>query len=286
MSTQVTTAFVNQFSSNVEMLSQQMGSLLRGAVDVESVTGEKAFFDQIGEAAAIARTSRHGDTPLVETPHSRRMVSLTTYEWADLIDDADKVRMLIDPTSSYARAAAAAIGRSMDDIIIDALGGSAKTGKDGTTSTALPAGQKIAVASSGLTIAKLVSAKKILDQNNVDPSIKRYIVVSPEQIEDLLNNTTVTSSDFNTVKALAQGDISSFVGFEFIVSNRLSVDGSSDRLCYAFAQDGIKLAIGKDVMARVDERSDKSYSTQVYYCSTFGATRMQEDKVVEIACSE
>lgn len=286
MSTQVTTAFVNQFSSNVEMLSQQMGSLLRGAVDVESVTGEKAFFDQIGEAAAVARTSRHGDTPLVETPHSRRMVSLTTYEWADLIDDADKVRMLIDPTSSYARAAAAAIGRSMDDIIIDALGGSAKTGKDGTTSTALPAGQKIAVASSGLTIAKLVSAKKILDQNNVDPSIKRYIVVSPEQIEDLLNNTTVTSSDFNTVKALAQGDISSFVGFEFIVSNRLSVDGSSDRLCYAFAQDGIKLAIGKDVMARVDERSDKSYSTQVYYCSTFGATRMQEDKVVEIACSE
>jgi len=194
--------------------------------------------------------------------------------------------MLIDPTSSYARAAAAAIGRSMDDVIIDALGGTAKTGKDGTTSTALPSSQKVAVGASGLTIAKLVSAKKILDQNNVDPSIKRYIVVSPEQIEDLLNNTTVTSSDFNTVKALAQGDISSFVGFEFIVSNRLSVDGSSDRLCYAFAQDGIKLAIGKDVMARVDERNDKSYSTQVYYCSTFGATRMQEDKVVEIACSE
>ncbi len=194
--------------------------------------------------------------------------------------------MLIDPTSSYARAAAAAIGRAMDDEIIDALGGTAKTGKDGTTSTAFPASQKIAVASSGLTIAKLVNAKKILDQNNVDASIKKYIVVSPEQIEDLLNNTTVTSSDFNTVKALAQGDISSFVGFEFIVSNRLSVDGSSDRLCYAWAQDGVKLAIGKDVMARVEERADKSFSTQVYYCSTFGATRMQEDKVVEIACSE
>ena len=194
--------------------------------------------------------------------------------------------MLIDPTSSYARAAAAAMGRAMDDEIINALGGTAKTGKDGTTSTAFPSSQKIAVASSGLTIAKLVNAKKILDQNNVDPSIKKYIVVSPEQIEDLLNNTTVTSSDFNTVKALAQGDISSFVGFEFIVSNRLSVDGSGDRLCYAFAQDGIKLAIGKDVMAKIDELPTKSYSTQVYYCSTFGATRMQEDKVVEIACSE
>jgi len=202
MSTQVTTAFVNQFSANVNMLSQQMGSLLRGAVDTESVTGEKAFFDQIGEAAAVARTSRHGDTPLVETPHSRRMVSLTTYEWADLIDDADKVRMLIDPTSSYARAAAAAIGRSMDDVIIDALGGTAKTGKEGTTSTSFPSAQKIAVGGTGLTIAKLVECKKKLDANNVDPSIKRYIVVSPEQIEDLLNSTTVTSADFNTVNTL------------------------------------------------------------------------------------
>jgi hypothetical protein len=87
------------------------------------------------------------------------------------------------------------------------------------------------------------------------------------------------------VKALSQGDISSFVGFEFIVSNRLKDDGTS-RLCYAFAQDGIKMAIGKDVMARIDERSDKSYSTQVYYCSTFGATRMEENKLVEIACNE
>ena len=286
MSTQITTAFVNQFSSNVSMLSQQMGSLLRPAVDVESVTGEKAFFDQVGEAAAVARTSRHQDTPLVTTPHSRRQVSVTTFEWADLIDDSDKVRMLIDPTSSYARAAAAAIGRAMDDEIIDALGGDAKTGKDGSTTTSFPAGQKIAVGGAGLTIAKLVSAKKLLDANDVDPSVKRYIVVSPEQIEDLLNSTTVTSSDFNTVKALVQGDINTFVGFEFIVSNRLKVDGSSNRLVYAFAQDGIKLAVGKDVMARIEERADKSFSTQIYYCASFGSTRMEEDKVVEIACSE
>ena len=214
------------------------------------------------------------------------MVSLTSYEWADLIDDADKVRMLIDPTSSYARAAAAAIGRAMDDAVIDALGGTAKTGKEGSTSTSFPSTQKIAHGSGGLTIAKLVNAKKLLDANSVDPSIKRFIVVSPEQIEDLLNNTTVTSADFNTVKALVQGDINTFVGFEFIVSNRLKVDSTPSRLCYAFAQDGIKLAIGKDIMARIDERSDKSYSTQVYYCATFGATRMEEDKVVEIACNE
>ena len=106
MSVQITTSFVNQFSSNVALLSQQRGSILRSAVSEESVTGEKAFFDQVGASAAVKRTSRHGDTPLVETPHSRRQVTLDTYEWGDLIDDSDKVRMLIDPTSTYAQAAA------------------------------------------------------------------------------------------------------------------------------------------------------------------------------------
>ena len=214
-----------------------------------------------------------------------RMVTLADYEYADLIDDQDKIRMLIDPTSTYAKAAAAAIGRKMDDVIIAALGGTAKTGSAGSTSTSLPSAQKIAHGSGGLTVAKLVSAKKILDEGNVDPSIKRYIVVSPEQMEDLLNITTVTSSDYNSVKALVQGDIDTFVGFKFITSNRLTDDGTS-RLCYAWAEDGMKLAMGKEPTASIDVRPDKSYATQVYYCASFGATRMEEAKVVEIACNE
>jgi len=286
MSTQITTAFVQQFSANIQMLSQQMGSLLRDAVDVESVNGEKAFFDQVGAASAVLRTSRHADTPLVDTPHSRRMVTMSDYEYADLIDDQDKVRLLADPTSTYSRAAAAAMGRAMDDVIITAALGTANTGKEGATSTALPSGQKIAHGSAGLTIAKLLSAKEILDANSVDPSITRHIVVSPKQISDLLNNTTVTSSDFNTVKALAQGELNTFVGFNFIVSNRLNTDSNSDRQVIAFASDGIKLAVGKEPSARIDERADKSYATQVYYCQSVGATRMEEEKVVEIACNE
>lgn len=286
MSTQITTAFVNQFSANIQMLSQQMGSLLRIAVDVETVNGEKAFFDQVGSAAAVLRTSRHADTPLIDTPHSRRMVTMSDYEYADLIDDSDKVRLLVDPTSTYTRAAAAAMGRAMDDVIITAALGTAQTGKEGSTSTALSAGQKIAHGSAGLTIAKLVSAKELLDSASVDPSIPRFIIVSPKQVSDLLNNTTVTSSDFNTVKALAQGEINSFVGFRFIVSNRLNTDSNSDRQVIAFAQDGLKLAIGKEPAVRIDERADKSYSTQVFYSQAIGATRMEEAKVVEIACNE
>jgi len=285
MSVQITTAFSQQFSSNVALLSQQRGSILRGAVREESVTGEKAFFDQVGSVAAVKRTSRHGDTPLVETPHSRRQVTLETYEWADLIDDADKVRMLIDPTSTYAQAAAAAMGRAIDDEIIAAATGTSKTGKSGSTSTSLPAGQQIAAGGTNLTIAKLLSAKEVMDSADIDPSIPRHIVCSPSQISALLNTTEVKSSDFNTVRALARGELNSYLGFSFHVSNRLAV-ASSVRTCFAWAQDGMMLAVGKDVMSRIEERADKSYSTQVYYCQSIGSTRMEEEKVVQILCDE
>jgi len=285
MSSQVTTAFVQQYSANVQMLSQQKGSLLRDTVRTETMVGKNAFFDQVGKATAVKRTTRHGDTPQIDTPHARRRMSLVDYEYADLIDDQDKVRMLIDPTSTYAQAAASAMGRAMDDEIIAAATGTAFTGETGSTSTTLPAGQQIAHGSADLTLAKLITAKKTLDLASVDPSIPRYIAVGPNQIEALLNNTTVTSSDFNTVKALVQGEIDTFLGFKFIVTNRLAL-ASNIRTCFAWAEDGLALGIGKDVTARIDERADKGYATQVYYCMSIAATRMEEEKVVSIACDE
>jgi len=286
MSNQITTAFVQQYSNNVQMLSQQKGSLLRSAVDVETVVGKNAFFDQVGSALAVKRTTRHADTPQMDTPHARRRVSLVDYEYADLIDNQDKIRTLIDPTSSYASAAAFALGRAQDDEIIAALSGTAFTGETGSTSTALPSSQKITESgTAGLTIAKLRSAKEILDAASVDPSIARYIAVSPKQITDLLGTTEVTSSDFNSVKALANGEVNSFLGFNFIVSNRLDIS-SSKRLCLVWAMDGCKMAIGQDLMTRIDERSDKGYAHQVYVCQSIGATRMEEDKVVTIQAHE
>ena len=204
MSSQITTAFVQQYSANLQHLSQQKGSRLRGAVRVEAVRGKQAFFDQIGSQSASVRTTRAADTLLNDTPHARRMVTLADYEVADLIDDQDKLRMIVDPTSSYAQAQAFAIGRSMDDVIITAATGDAKTGETGGTTTALPAGQKVSVsegaaASAGLNIGKLRETKYILDNNDVDPSIPRFFVCGPKQIQDLLEDTNITSSDYNTV---------------------------------------------------------------------------------------
>ena len=287
MSFQVTTAFVQQYTTNVQLLLQQRGSKLRDAVTVGSYTGKAAkAVEQIGAVTAQRKTSRHSDTPLISTPHDARWVFPTDFEWADMIDDQDKLRMLIDPTSPYAVNGAYALGRSMDDLIIEAALGTAKTGENGDVNTPFTVpGQQIANAGAGLTIAKLREAKKILMQNEVDPSVDQlYMAVTAKQLDNLLGTTEVTSSDFNTVKALVQGDVDTFMGFKFIHIERLPVDGSSHRRVIAWAKSGLHLGMWNDITTKISERADKSYANQVYVKGTFGATRTEEKKVVEILC--
>lgn len=307
MSTQITTAFVQQYGANVFHLSQQKGSRFKGSVRVEMVKGKSRYFDRIGSATAQKRTSRHADTPQIDTPHSRRRVDLESYEYADLIDDQDKIRTLIDPTNDYVLAAVWALGRSMDDELISAHGGTAVTGETGSGTQTLPNTQKLASVSGGagskLNVQALRRAKKILDESDVDPSIKRYCAPSAVQMENLLSETEVASSDYNSVKALVQGEVNTFMGFEFIRHQRNLVhsgtlnfnttsgavgSGSGDADTYekvpAWAEDGLLLGLGKDISARISERDDKSYATQVYACMDLGAVRMEEEKTVQILC--
>jgi hypothetical protein len=196
--------------------------------------------------------------------------------------------MLIDPTSAYAINGAYSLGRAMDNLIIEAALGTAKTGENGTTSTAFDtSNQQVAVGAAGLTVAKLREAKKILLSNDVDVEMDPlFIAVTAQQIDDLLGTTEVTSSDYNTVKALAQGAVDTFMGFKFIHTELVGVDSSSYRRVVAWAQSGMHLGVWDDINSKITERPDKSYSMQVYCKGTFGATRTEEGKVVEILCSE
>jgi len=286
MSTQITTAFVEQYKGNVFHLAQQKGSRLRDAVRSETVTGKAHFFERIGSTAAQKRTSRHSDTPRMDTPHSRRKVTMDDYDWADLIDNEDKVRMLISPTSDYALAGAYAMGRAMDDAIISTATGSAYGGVAGGTPVVLPAGQKIVHNSTNLTIAKVLAAKKLLDAAEVDPDEQRFLICTADQISDFLNITEVKSSDYNTIKALAQGQIDTYLGFKFIRSERLGQDATPNRQVLAFTKSAIGLALGADITTKISERSDKNYATQVFLSMTIGATRIEDEKMVEIACVE
>lgn len=285
MSTQITTAFVNQYSSNINLLSQQKPSKFAPCVRMESVRGEQAFFEQIGAVEAQPWGARHSDTPLMDTPHARRQVQMNAFNWADLIDDPDKVRMLIDPTSSYATNAVYAFNRKKDDIILAAALADAKTGKDGMTIVPLPATQKIVAGGTGLTLEKLRETRRKFKDADLDDDIPLYFAMSPAQEDDLLGLEEVTSADYNTIRALVRGDVDTFMGFKFVRSTRVAW-AANTRSCVAWAKDGLLLATGRDIRTRISERDDKNYSTQVFCSMDLGATRMEEVKVVQIDCTE
>ena len=310
MSSFITEAFVRQYRANIYHLAQQKGSRLRPFVRSESQKGKIGFYERLHATAAQRKTGRHSDTPLMNTEHSKRAAFLYDYEWADLIDKEDLVRTLIDPENPYVQNAMMALGRSMDDEIISAAIGAAAYGENGSSTTILPATQYVgAVAStavSNLNVATLIKVKGKFGANDVDPSLPLHIAVTQSQIDALLGEEKVTSADYNTIRALVRGDIDTFMGFKFHRIERLLSGGgflastntttgvvtlstgtSNDaRRCFAWAEDGIVLAVGADMKARVSERSDKSYSTQVYASMTVGAVRLEEKKVVGILCHE
>lgn len=287
MSFEVTEAMVQQYNSNIALVSQQKQSRLRRAVRVESIHAEYEYFDQIGTTEAQPRGARHSDTPLMNTPHMRRRVSTLPYNWADMVDNPDKLRMLADPTSPYVQNAVMAFNRAMDAVIVEAGFGTAYTGKEGGTAVGFDTtNQVIANGSAGLTVAKLIEARRIFWANEVDEGIPLYIAVTSKQLANLLGTTEVTSADYNSVKALVRGEVNTFMGFEFIRYEKLPYDISNGRACMAWAKDGILLALAEDITTRVSERADKNYSTQVYVEMDLGAVRMEEKKVVKIWCSE
>ena len=285
----ITTAFVKQFSSNIELLSQQKGSKLRNAVRVKpGIVGEDAYIDQIDTSTAKKKTTRNSDIVYSNSDYQRRKLSMVTIYDAKLIDKEDKLKMLADPTSEEALSIAYALGRAIDDEIITSAFGTAYTGKAGGTSTTFPAGNVVPVAASGLTLDKILQAKKILDNNNVDENEERYIAITGTQLQDLLKVDEINSADYNNIKALVQGDVDTFCGFKFIrvSTSLLDTDDDDYRRVIAWAKNGLGLGIARDMTNRIDEIPGKHYSTQVYAAMDIGCSRIDEDKVVEIKCSE
>lgn len=309
MNSQIEQWRVLAYTQNVLHLSQQKGSRLAPLVRKEMFKGKAEFFDRLGLASAQKKTGRNSDTPNLDIEHSRRMVVTSMYEWATLVDRKDKLQNIHDPENEYAISARNALGRSMDDVIIDALLGTAKSGEDGSSSSTLGNTNRVASVSGGaiatLNVQALRKAKYLLDAAEVEG--QRYIVLNAVGLQSLLSQTEVTSSDFNSVKALVNGEVNTFLGFNFIHSERLILSttyasawkyntttglydaagssvGATDVSAIAFVGDGAILGMQEGMVGRIDERKDKSYSMQVYASMDFGAVRMEENKVVEIVC--
>ena len=300
MSQFVTTAFVQQYSTNIAMLLQQQGSRLRGAVMEHGFVGKAAtVVEQFGAVTPVKNLARHSDTPLISTPQDRRWVYPTDYDWADLIDSQDKLRMLIDPTGPYTQVGVMAMGRAMDDEIINGFFGTNNTGENGTTAVTFPSGQIVAAnvgasANTGLNVAKLRAAKKLLMQAEVDiDNDQLFVGITATQHDNLLNEVQAISLDYTDRPVLVEGRIRSFMGFNFIHSERIpggpSYAGSisTGGLYYlpCWAKSGLALGMWNDVQASVDKRPDKRNSWQVYVTATVGATRTEEKRCVQINCA-
>jgi hypothetical protein len=251
-----------------------------------AATGKAAkVVEQVGAVNAVKRTTRHADTPLIDTPHSARWTFPVDYEWADLIDDQDKVRMLINPQSPYAVNGAYALGRAIDDEILGAFFATSKTGENGSTDEAFTGQQVAADGSDALTIAQLLEGKRILMANEVDlDNDTIYMAITAEQHEDLLGMADIKTIDSNATKVLVDGRVRSFLGINFITTERIPGEADPYPLPM-WAKSGMHLTMWNDITTKISEREDKSYATQVYVKGTFGATRLELGKVVRILAS-
>jgi hypothetical protein len=293
------------------MLLQQQGSRLRNSVTNYSFQGKAASMaEQFGAVTAVRNQGRHSDTPLISTPQDKRWIYPQDYDWADLIDNQDRLRMLIDPSGPYTTAGVNSLGRAMDDEIIWGLFNSNNTGENGTTSTGLlsaynSGSQAVAASvgasgSTGLNIAKLRAAKQILLAADLDiDNDQLFMVISAKQHDNLLNEAQAISLDYNNTPVLVNGKITSFMGFNFIHSERIpgaanfntsinpSVTGyttNSQWMVPFYAKSGLALGVWNDIQTSVDRRPDKRNSYQVYVTGTFGGARLEEKRCGYITC--
>lgn len=291
----ITIASVQQYRSNVELLLQQTDSRLAGAVTVGSYVGKAAStVEQFGSATAVQRTSRHADTPLLDLSQDKRWVFPTDYEWASLVDKQDQLRAIVELTSPYAMAGAAAMNRVKDDIILAAIFGTNYVGENGTTTESFgtlgsgtyDVGVNTGGTASALNVAKLQAGIRILmTANKGELNEPVYGAISSYEHDALLKEMQVVNKDYGNSAVLVDGKVKRFMGVDFIITERLTIT-SGNRLVPLWLKSGMHLGMWDEVRAEIGPRPDKGYATQVYLAMTLGATRTQLGKQVRIQCDD
>lgn len=280
--------FTTEFSTNWIHRTQQQKSRLDAFVESESFTGERKRYDRIAASTSRTRTERSGDTPVGTQDMDFRWAYRVLKDIpAKLLDpsDAQNLGALVLPNSDMIKANSMEYNRSCDQIALAAALGNVMTGELGATALALPAAQKIAkdttsAATSLLTLAKLLAANEILNDADLEDDAMRVITVRAKDITSLLNTTEVKNVDYNTVKALAMGQIDTFMGFKFIkIKTQQTVSTTCSLACWV--RGAIKVIKG-GMRTTINVRPDKSNATQIYSQWDLGSTRVYDEGVVQI----
>lgn len=304
MSFTIDQAFIDQYADMFHVVAQQTRSRLERFVENRGkIVGRSFTMDVLAATTYDEIIARHSDTPLNPGNESRRFADMRDSSApADLIDQLDQLKLLIQPQNAYVRNQIAALNRFKDKVIIDALLNPVRT-TSGTSS--LPGAQQIANGGTGLTFAKLRQAKEKLDIAEMDDSAffqmtgiheaqttefgngtpSYVMIVTAKQLTDLLSDSDVKSADYNSVKALVNGAVNTYMGFRFIRVESLP-KASTIRSCVAYAPRALHYGLGKDASSTINMRADKRNSWQVYSDISVGAGRAEDAGVVQIDCVE
>lgn len=298
MSENIPNLFTTQFSTNLQMKLQQVGSKLRGKTMEGAHVGKQASPIQYMNAIAMrAPAGRFAPLNRVDTDFTRRWVFPQDGELPQLIDSFDELRTIIDPKSQYVANAAAAVGRAWDDCLIAAAFGTAQIGTDAgglsgetfdTTKYQVASTFGSGATASGLTVPKLIELRRIFRHNHVDFEVDPItLVVGSQQESDLLNAAQVVSTEFKLASPTdVDGRVTRILGFDIVYSERLS-SASNVRNCIAFAKTGLYFGVWKDIYNRVSQRNDLSSEPyQVYTAATFGATRLEPGRTLSVLCAD
>jgi hypothetical protein len=289
--------WTTQFSTNLKLKLQQMQSKLRGRVEEGFHVGKQASPVQyIGAVQMKPPVGRFAPLGHQDADFTRRWVFPNDREVNQLIDTFDRLKTIIDPMSQYSTVAASAANREYDDRIIAAAFGTASLGQDAgglttetfDTSTWQVASTFGSAAASGLTVAKMVEAKRMFRKAQVDVDNEPMTWITNSQGEaDLLNQVTVTSADFNGgTPVLREGKVTHLMGFDIVYSERLT-SASNVRSNIAFVKSGLYLGIWEDIQNDVTQRKDlSSQPYQLYTSMSSGATRLEPGRVIQVQCAD
>lgn len=280
MAVSISNAFVTLFDTEVKQ-AYQADAVLRNTVRLRTgVTASTHKFSKIGSGVAQIRVPQTDVSPL-NVNYSQATVTLTDYIAAEYSDIFNQAKVNFDERQELVQVVAKAIGRRSDQMIIDALSGS------GTT---LTVANSVGGATTNMNMAKLREAQRLMNANNV-PMEDRFIVMHASQLSNLLSETQVTSSDFNSVKALVQGEINTFMGFTFnVIGDRaeggLTGGGSGvDRTVYAYHKMAVGMAEAMSVRSEINYIPEKT-SWLVASMFSAGAIAIDAGGIVAITCRE
>lgn len=297
--TGLTDLFVTQYKTLLKMKLQQSMSMLRGKVEEGYHAGAKLAspINLVSAMALKTPEGRFSPKTNIAADYTRRWVMPIDKEGDQLVDAFDQLKTPIDPKSQLVARAAAAVARSLDDEIIRAATAAATIGTDvgSLTTEAFSASHQVAAAfgasaAVGLTVAKMNEARRILEKNQNNAEMESgmvTLVMGATQHADLRNQALVTSNEFaKNGGILVDGNVTRFMGFNIVQSQRLAV-AANVRSCLVFVKSGIYLGIWQDIKTQIFQRSDLSSNPwDISTVVSFGATRTEAGKVIEILCAD